>query len=167
MLKKRIKTDIIAILVILAVAVGLIAIGYRAGEVKTRQTEWENNRRVVSYIVDSGDTLWNISKQYKPEWLDIREYMFEVRQLNNISSDLQVGDTLLLYAYGNSERYTLDGVYAKDGTIITEDGNEWSYCLGDIYMLGDTTPCTVVLDDNNTPHIIDDDTIIDVTVTRG
>ena len=166
MLNKRIKTDLIAIALIIAVASSLLVIGYRIGYNKALETEWENNRRVVSYVVDSGDTLWAIAEQYKPEWLDVREYMYQVKQLNGIDSNLQVGDEILVYTYGHSEQYTLHGDYADDGTIITEDGNIWSYDLGDVYMLGDTMPCTVVIDDNNTPHDIGDDIIINV-ITRG
>lgn len=103
MTMRRLKTDLIAIALILAIVFSLLVIGYNIGYNKARETEWENNKQVVSYIVDSGDTLWNIAEQYKPAWLDTREYIYEVRQLNNeLSSNLQAGDEILIYIYGNA-----------------------------------------------------------------
>lgn len=164
-LKRHIFTDLTAIALIIAVAISLLAIGYNIGYNKARKNEWDNNKRVVSYIVDSGDTLWGIANEHKPEWLSANEYISSVKVLNNLdTSVLNVGDELLIYTYGHSEQYTLSGEYADNGTIITDDGNIWSYDLGDIYMLGDTAPCTVVIDDNNTPHNISDDTIVNVRV---
>ena len=36
------------------------------------------------YIVSSGETLWDIAKENKKEKQDIREYVYELRKLNNI-----------------------------------------------------------------------------------
>ena len=99
-IKRRIKTDLVAIALILAIAFSLLTIGYRIGEIKTRQKEWTNNRKVTTYTVESGHTLWNISSQYKPEWLDTREYIHEIKALNNTTdSNINEGDIILVYIY--------------------------------------------------------------------
>ena len=101
MTNKQIKTDIIAIVLIMAVAITLLGIGYRVGYNKAREDEWNNNKQVISYIVDNGDTLWGIAEQHKPQWLDTRDYIRDVKSLNNLdSSSLSTGDKILIYAYG-------------------------------------------------------------------
>lgn len=99
MTKKHLKTDLIAIALILAIATSLLIVGYNIGYNKAREDEWQNNKQVVSYVVDSGDTLWTIAEQYKPAWLDTREYIYEIEQLNDgLSTYLQIGDEILIYA---------------------------------------------------------------------
>ena len=39
------------------------------------------------YVVKSGDTLWNIAENYCPDDMDIREYIYEIKEINNISSN--------------------------------------------------------------------------------
>lgn len=36
------------------------------------------------YIVVQGDTLWSIASENKKDGQDIREYIYELRQLNNL-----------------------------------------------------------------------------------
>ena len=37
-----------------------------------------------SYVVSENQTLWDIASEYKPDGMDIREYIFELRKLNNL-----------------------------------------------------------------------------------
>ena len=100
---KRIKTDLIAICLIVFMVFAIFTVGYTIGEKKTREKEWLNNRVVVSVCVESGDTLDGLCSQYKPSWLDIREYRHDVKQLNSMNdSTIYAGDTILLYAYDNN-----------------------------------------------------------------
>ncbi len=37
------------------------------------------------YIVSAGETLWSIASENKKDGQDIREYIYELRQLNNLN----------------------------------------------------------------------------------
>jgi hypothetical protein len=51
-------------------------------------------------------------------------------------------------------QYTTDGTYYLDGTVITEDGNKWSYDTDTIN--GDGIAVIVRFDNNGTIDITDD-----------
>lgn len=61
-----------------------------------------------------------------------------------------------------STRYTAYGRYYTDGTVITDDGNEWSYSTD---IISDKTPTDAMpvwigFDDNGTPTDITDDIVL-------
>ena len=60
------------------------------------------------------------------------------------------------------QRYTAYGRYYLDGTVITEDGNEWGYATDSISDKTPTNamPVWVGFDDNGTPDDITDDIIL-------
>jgi nucleoid-associated protein YgaU len=48
------------------------------------------------YIVDQGDTLWDIAVKHKGE-KDVRSYLYKIRKINDLSeSDLQIGTKIKL-----------------------------------------------------------------------
>ncbi len=51
---------------------------------------------VAEYQVMPGDTLWGICTSYRPEHMDIREYIYNVEKFNNCNADLQVGQIIKL-----------------------------------------------------------------------
>ena len=67
-----------------------------------------------------------------------------------------------------SKQYTAYGRYYTDGTIITEDGNEWSYTTDSIseQTPTDDMPVWVGFDDNGTPNNITDDIILGLVYDR-
>lgn len=38
------------------------------------------------YVVSAGDTLWSIACEYKKDGQDVREYIYELRKLNNLEN---------------------------------------------------------------------------------
>lgn len=40
----------------------------------------------ISYTVCKGDSLWTIAKEYKVDNKDIRQYIYELKKLNNITT---------------------------------------------------------------------------------
>ena len=65
-------------------------------------------------------------------------------------------------------RYTANGRYYTDGTVITNDGNIWGYSTD---IISDQTPTDdmpvwVGFDDNGTPDIIEDDIILGLVYDR-
>ena len=65
-------------------------------------------------------------------------------------------------------RYTAYGRYYTDGTVITNDGNEWSYSTDTIsdQTPYDNMPVWVGFDDNGTSDNITDDIILDIVYDR-
>ena len=57
----------------------------------------EVSRSVVSVVVQEGDTLWSIAKEYKPEGYDIRKYVYEVSANNGIKDgNIVCGQTIFV-----------------------------------------------------------------------
>lgn len=55
--------------------------------------EWET----ISYIVQSGDTLWRICRPYCPDSMDIRDYIQLIQEVNGKSSaTIYVGEAITL-----------------------------------------------------------------------
>ena len=55
----------------------------------------ERNWTTTEYYVYPGDTLWSIAASYCPEDMDIREYIYEVKEYNNMTtSGLRAGQTI-------------------------------------------------------------------------
>lgn len=52
---------------------------------------------VRSIVVERGDTLWKIAEQFRPDGMDIREYIYLVKQANHLrTSALSSGTVLTL-----------------------------------------------------------------------
>ncbi len=50
--------------------------------------------------VQSGDTLWNLAEEFGPDGKDIREIVYEICRLNDISADgIYPGQTILIPVY--------------------------------------------------------------------
>ena len=53
----------------------------------------------VNVRVQSGDTLWDLAKNYGPEDQDIRQTVYDICKLNSITAaDLQAGQYILIQA---------------------------------------------------------------------
>lgn len=65
-------------------------------------------------------------------------------------------------------RYTQYGRFYVDGTLITNDGNEWEYftdTVSDITVY-DNMPVWIAFDDNGTPDNVTDDIILGMVYDR-
>lgn len=63
--------------------------------------EWNEAKTVFIVTIKEGDTLYNYGYQCKPDWMDIRDYCEEVKELNNMSSST-------ICAYQNLKLYRRD-----------------------------------------------------------
>lgn len=55
----------------------------------------------TSIQVDSGDTLWEIAKQYKPEGISTKAYVKEISTLNRIDENsICTGNHIVIFYYG-------------------------------------------------------------------
>ena len=79
---------IIAFIILLFTAVTKICINVVFGATDTEVVHTEE------YVVSDGDTLWSIASEYKQEKQDVREYVYQLRELNNIDCIIYPGQTI-------------------------------------------------------------------------
>ena len=53
----------------------------------------------IEVSINSGDTLWTIAEQYMPSDMDIRKAVHIIKKVNEIDSQLQPGQTILIPEY--------------------------------------------------------------------
>lgn len=88
--KFRFFTFIFVILILITCSFGLV----KAKSVDT------DNQTFETINISSGDTLWNIAEEHAAEHMDIRECIYDICELNNISADqLYSGMTIKLPNY--------------------------------------------------------------------
>ena len=84
----------------LCVVVSIIFVGFKFANDNSLEAEWLENREVITICVHYGDTLDEICYQYKPSWMDVREFRYYILDLNGMSNSmLYAGQTLKIYAY--------------------------------------------------------------------
>jgi LysM repeat protein len=50
--------------------------------------------------IESGDTLWSIAKEYKPDNKDVRQVVYDICEANDMSADdLTVGQKIIIPVY--------------------------------------------------------------------
>ncbi len=51
-------------------------------------------------VIESGDTLWDLAQEFGPAGKDVREVVYEICRINDISADsIYPGQTILIPAY--------------------------------------------------------------------
>lgn len=68
------KRFVISITILMALIITLFS---NCSAVKKVETE--------DVVVSAGDTLWSIACEYKKDGQDVREYLYELRKLNNLT----------------------------------------------------------------------------------
>lgn len=85
---------VIAIVLIMACFMGIIWL--RFSDAKA----WKSEASVIQIFVKKGDTLWGIAEKYKPREVGIREYIREVKDLNEMnSSTLIAGEVIEVFVF--------------------------------------------------------------------
>lgn len=82
----------ISVLVFLLIVCAVIAFAYVRHSAALQPESYQ------TYIVEGGDTLWGIAKNYAPRSMDLRDYIYRLRQLNNLheSAIIHPGQALKL-----------------------------------------------------------------------
>ncbi len=82
-MSKRRKAEMkaLAFFMIVVVVIGANVV-YALGET--------NTVKKVNYVTVSvwtGDTLWSIANEYKPDDCDVRKFIYEIKKLNNLKGE--------------------------------------------------------------------------------
>lgn len=62
--------------------------------IKNRTYANKEEKILIKYTVQEGDTLWSIAKKYNKQGEDIRKLIYEIRQHNNISPMIREGQII-------------------------------------------------------------------------
>lgn len=93
---KRRKLTMLAISAMAVLATAFI-VWYTADKAEAQQTQPVG---YTSYEIQPGDTLWKIAGKYRPEEKDIREFIFDIIEINDLhSSRIQAGYHLIVPVY--------------------------------------------------------------------
>lgn len=94
MKKRRIRLKLKFWLILAALVLGGISLsGNFKNEVKTEK---------MSYVVQAGDTLWDIAEEYAPNSMDMREYIRNVKEHNELET-LNIYPDMVLEIEGEAE----------------------------------------------------------------
>ena len=56
-------------------------------------------KEVEEYTVQSGETLWSIGTEFKPENMSIQEYIYNLKKYNNIDSTIYPEQVIQVLIY--------------------------------------------------------------------
>ena len=95
--KKPRKIRCLIVLTILILLISLVMSGFSAEANDTNITNKNSDEQLISIYVKDGDTLWGLVDRYCDTKEDIREIIYEVEKLNNITNaNIYEGQTLYL-----------------------------------------------------------------------
>lgn len=119
-----------------------------------------------THIVSQGDTLWSISKDISQNNKDTRDIVSLIRERNNISPTLQVGQEIIV---PNLNIITKKGIMV-DGyegcttvEIHTQDGNSWYWILEYGQEWQESRDCVLTFDTLGNDNV-EDDIILDCKI---
>ena len=87
-IKKQRQKALLLVMLVVAIVVTFVFNG---------NTNANEKYNVTSVTVKSGDTLWSIAKEYKPDGKDIRQFICELSEFNQIdNASILVGQTIFI-----------------------------------------------------------------------
>ena len=85
------------IFIIVMMLITISIIGYVTG---MNTAHGETMEQYATVEIASGDTLWTIAAEYAPEGTDLRQFIYEIRELNDMeSSNIMVGQVIRVPMY--------------------------------------------------------------------
>ncbi len=99
MKNKRLMKNIIIVSFVLLICVLILSVAVCIRNIfDTRE-----HTKIVSVVVNKGDTLWNIAKKYGNDNDDIRKTIYQIKAFNDIDSDIDVGQVIYIPVNENGE----------------------------------------------------------------
>lgn len=77
-----------------------------------------NEAEIIDYTIAPGQTLWSIAKEYTPNSKDIRQTIYEIKQLNNMTdSTIYPGQTIQI-KIGQWQRRIIKAQFSDENIYI-------------------------------------------------
>lgn len=97
------RNKLFLLIIIITTAICLSSLGLVRAFAATNGTDEQDTNSLPKIMVMTGDTLWGIAMMYKPEGMDPREYIEDVKEINDKKvSSIQAGEELILPQYDGS-----------------------------------------------------------------
>lgn len=94
--KKRRRAAIIAAVVLAVIVIAAVCASKSDNSVEAETDTY------IEYYVKPGDTLWDIAKEHSNNNVDLRDFIREIEEKNQLTSAfIYIGDTLLIPARYN------------------------------------------------------------------
>lgn len=89
-------------------------------EMKSRMNDYGRTKVFATYIVEDGDTLWDIAGDLillNPEYRDIRTYIYEVQSINHIPDNGKIteGKAIIIPYFKDTNGHNINEIYEKYG----------------------------------------------------
>ena len=98
--KQRFALVVVAICVII---LGSVVCGSIFSSAKDPQTDVPQYKYYKSIVIKDGDSLWSIANEYNPDKFNTQEYIDEIKELNDLTSETIHAGQHLLIAYYDTE----------------------------------------------------------------
>ena len=78
------------LMIIAMIVFSIYTVGFRLNEMNVEYSEAE-------YTIQPGDTLWSIAEKNASKHQSIQEYVYQLKQFNNITSNIEVGQVITIF----------------------------------------------------------------------
>ena len=93
------------IILLILISIVIVVVGCRNIRADAqRQNDWQNNKRVITVVINYGDSIDGYWAEYAPSWMGRELYRSEIKKLNNLQNTmLYAGDEIKLYVEGGNQ----------------------------------------------------------------
>jgi len=77
------------------------------------KTVWGKESIIEDYTVSAGQTLWDIALENKKEGTDTREYVYNLRKLNNIDCIIHEGQVIKIIKWGEKMNPYIEAMFSE------------------------------------------------------
>ena len=94
---------VILLATVLLITIGSIVFGSIFSSAKSDKADEVQYKYYKSIVIEKGDSLWSIAEEYHPVDCSTKEYVKELKQINNLGSDTIHEGQHLMVSYYDTE----------------------------------------------------------------
>lgn len=77
-----------------------------------------NEEEIIDYTIAPGQTLWSIAREYTPDSKDIRQTIYEIKQLNNMSDSTVYENQTIKIKIGQWHWRVIKALFSSENIYI-------------------------------------------------